>query len=54
MSGNCACQEDIEVHLHAPETKTKHLRLCVWANAFLKNCIVVWKQHLDRKMHVGT
>jgi cytosine/adenosine deaminase-related metal-dependent hydrolase len=25
-------REDVEVHLHAPETKTEHFWRCVWTN----------------------
>ena len=34
-------REDVEVHLHAPETKTEHFSLCIWANCHrekLHNC----------------
>ena len=28
--------EDVEVHLHAPQTKTEHFCLCVWVNCHLE------------------
>jgi hypothetical protein len=29
-------KEDVEVHLHASETKTEHFWLCVWLNCHLE------------------
>ena len=46
-------REDVDVHLHAPQTKTEHFWLCVWAIR-LENCIIVRKQHLDHRMHLAT
>jgi len=28
--GKCASREDVEVHLHAPQTKNEHLWLWAW------------------------
>ena len=40
-------REDVEIHLHAPQTKTEHFWPCVYGQAvILKNCITVMK-HLD-------
>jgi len=47
-------REDDEVHLHAPQNKTEHFWLCVWTIVFLKNCIVVRKQHMVTWMHLAT
>ena len=47
-------REDVEVHLHAPQTKTEHFWLCVWRTVVLKNCLIVRKQHLDHRMHLAT
>ena len=47
-------REDVEVHLHAPQTKTEHFWLYVWQIVNLKNCNIVRKQHLDLRMHVAT
>ena len=45
--------EDVEVHLHAPQTKTEHIWLCVW-QIVMKNCVIVRKQHLNHRMHLAT
>jgi len=29
-------REDVEVHLHVPQTKTEHFWQCVWANRHLE------------------
>jgi hypothetical protein len=29
-------REDVEVHLHAPETKTEHFWRCVWTNCHIE------------------
>ena len=34
--GDCVGQEDAEVHLHAPQTKTEHFWVNVWANCHLE------------------
>ena len=50
---DCASQRNVEVHLHAPESKTEHFWLCVWGQIVLKNCIIV-RKHLDHRMHLTT
>jgi len=59
-------RKDVEVHLHAPQTKTEHFWLyvcvcvrevCVWVGVrivILKNCVIVRKQHLDRRIQLVT
>jgi hypothetical protein len=45
--------EDVEVDLHAPQTKTEHFSGCVdGQTVILKNCITPNKQHLDHRMHL--
>jgi hypothetical protein len=33
-------REDVEVHLHAPQTKNEHFWLCVWANYLEKTVLL--------------
>jgi hypothetical protein len=48
-------REDVEVHLHAPQTKTEHFSGCAdGQTVILKNCIIANKQHLDHRMHLIT
>jgi hypothetical protein len=44
-------KEDVEMHLHAPQTETKHSWLYE-KTVVLKNCIIV-RKNLD-KMHLFT
>jgi len=36
-------REDVEVHLHAPETKTKYLLLYEWANSHVEKLHYFWE-----------
>jgi hypothetical protein len=36
-------KENVEVHVHGPQTKTEHFWLFVWANCHLENCTIVRK-----------
>jgi len=47
-------REHVDVHRHARQTKTEHFWICVWANCHLKKCVIVRKQHLDRRMLLVT
>jgi hypothetical protein len=46
-------REDVEVHLHAPQTATEHLWLCVWAICDLEK-LQHFRKHLDPRMHLAT
>jgi len=45
-------KEDVEMHLHVPQTKTKHSWLYEQP-VILKNCIMV-RKHLGHRMHLVT
>jgi len=47
-------RKDVEVHLHASQTKNEHFWLRVWRIVVLKNCNIVRKQHVNHRMHLAT